>query len=208
MIRYACPACSARIKARDGTVGRKRACPKCGAGFTLCACPGCGRAIPLQPHERKVTCSVCETAIILPGYRTEPAYGAAPATAEDAAEHPPAEAPARRRAVRTPFWVLLVVVPAAVLLLIFAKEIGSNGLRNPAGAANKVYTRDEFSALLYHKPQDRVLELLGRPDSTQSYGGNEYWYYSGRSRDPISGKADRLVQVMFVLGEVHTINYN
>ena len=201
MIRYACPACSARIKARDGTAGRKRACPKCGAGLTRCACPGCGRAIPLLPHERKVTCSVCESAIILPGYRTEPAHGAAPATAEEAAE-----APARRPAVRTPFWVLLVAAPAAALLLVFGKEKGSNGSRNVDGPA-KVYTRDQFSWLLHHQPRDRVLELVGRPDHTDSIGGTEYWYYRGRTLDPISGKKDFFAQVVFVLGEVQQVNY-
>ena len=67
MIRFACPACSARMKAVEGKARRKGTCPKCGAAFTLTACPGCGRAIALRPQElaSRIVCAGCDTAFVM-----------------------------------------------------------------------------------------------------------------------------------------------
>lgn len=42
-----------------------------------------------------------------------------------------------------------------------------------------------------------VIEAVGRPDRTQLSGRNEYWYYAGKTTDPVTSKIDRSAQVVF-----------
>jgi hypothetical protein len=85
-VRVLCPGCQAGIRVPAAMVGKRVSCPKCHhafeagpdgamapdspsipppprAGTVTATCPGCGRAIPLQPHELSLTieCARCNT---------------------------------------------------------------------------------------------------------------------------------------------------
>lgn len=74
-------------------------------------------------------------------------------------------------------------------------------------AEPKIYTREEFSALLMGKTQDQVIELVGRPNHTSATGERSVWNYYDRTRDTISGKTDHISHVWFRNGIVEQINY-
>jgi hypothetical protein len=227
MIHIACPSCNAAMKVAEGKALRKGACPNCGAVFILSTCPGCGRAIPLLPHELscKVVCSVCDTSFLPtapsspsgPDNRTGPTYGAPPEAAEGEADFPPAEAQAPRRGF--PLWVL-VGIPAAGLLLCCAGVVGTvaylgarpSGARGLLGTGQAPLSRTEFEKRTLGRWPKQVIEQVGRPDKTVSgetgLRGNEHWFYYGRTIDPASGKRDEVVEIVFWEGIVNRFYYH
>jgi predicted Zn finger-like uncharacterized protein len=71
-VRVICPDCQTGFRISLEMVGRRISCPKCQHAFEAvagepgtitAACPGCGRAIPLWPHElsKTVHCARCNT---------------------------------------------------------------------------------------------------------------------------------------------------
>jgi outer membrane protein assembly factor BamE (lipoprotein component of BamABCDE complex) len=75
------------------------------------------------------------------------------------------------------------------------------------GTSAKVYTRQEFSAKVIGKTSDEVIAAVGKPNSTQQFGRDPNWYYDYRTYDPITGKKDPMIQVVFVNGVVERVNY-
>jgi hypothetical protein len=71
----------------------------------------------------------------------------------------------------------------------------------PPRPAAKPRTRAELKEALHHKTREQVLELIGRPDHTSGISGElfERWEYRNRnlSYDPVSGKTDRRLSLMF-----------
>lgn len=64
---------------------------------------------------------------------------------------------------------------------------------NPA----KVWTRDEFKALVMGKTKDELLELVGNPDDTGEFRKQAYWHYYQRTQDPVAKNVDPGVMVYF-----------
>lgn len=56
--------------------------------------------------------------------------------------------------------------------------------------------------------QEAVCGLIGAPNRTSKAGEREYWYFERISRDPVTGKIDRSIQVVFELGIVSAINFH
>ena len=80
-----------------------------------------------------------------------------------------------------------------------------------ARAANlaKPMSRWEFeSTLVKQCASSSGLPRVGIPDSTQQSGDREYWYYRGKSVDPVTGKVDMLAQVVMKYGCVESVNFN
>ncbi len=76
----------------------------------------------------------------------------------------------------------------------------------------KSYMRDEFSKLVMGQSKESVLAALGRPESTSQSTDTEYWYYHGKTIDPITEKSDYSVQVVFEVSGgysvVKSVNFN
>src|SRR5262245_28505208 len=86
MFRFRCPTCNQPIELPAKVPGQKASCPSCGqrilipgppphatpapdpptAGTLPAICPGCGRAIPLRPHElsKTIECARCDTRFV------------------------------------------------------------------------------------------------------------------------------------------------
>jgi hypothetical protein len=74
----------------------------------------------------------------------------------------------------------------------------------------KPMTRDEFKRAVMGENYYVVINLaskIGEPDSSQEAGKTKYLYYSGKSVDPITGKPDRLIQVVFYDGFCNGVNF-
>jgi hypothetical protein len=100
VIHFACPTCRAKLECPERKAGHKTPCPNCGQRLQVpspehnktvlgsllpesggsrrntgaeasVACPGCGRSIPLQPQEIRLTfeieCSRCQTRFVSSG---------------------------------------------------------------------------------------------------------------------------------------------
>lgn len=109
-----------------------------------------------------------------------------------------------RRRHPFPVWAWLAV-GAGVAVLVAAVAVAVVADRRSGSA---VYPRDEFRAALIGKTEDEVLSLVGRPASTQDTRGGVYWYYRDRTRDPVTGRVDRRVQVVFRNGVVDAVNFH
>lgn len=76
----------------------------------------------------------------------------------------------------------------------------------------QMYLREEFESLVVNKKQEEVISLLGAPYSTSKNGGTEYWYYHEKTTDPITQKADYIVQLIFEFKDgyivVDSVNFN
>jgi outer membrane protein assembly factor BamE (lipoprotein component of BamABCDE complex) len=121
----------------------------------------------------------------------------------DEREEPP------KRKPNAALWLVLAVC-VAISVCGVAGTLAAWGLLNakqgvPTGA--KQYTREEFRAMLVGKSKEDVLKLAGKPDVTQDGGRTEYWYYNGRTADPITGKTDVRAQVVINDGSVSKVNY-
>lgn len=89
-----------------------------------------------------------------------------------------------------------------------SKGSAPNGSGAPAVSetpAKKVYTREEFKALVVGKSQDEIMKLLGRPAKTSEYGdGTTGWKYEGITVDPISQKMDNTAYADFDRSKICT----
>ena len=101
-------------------------------------------------------------------------------------------------------WTWFGLGAGAVAVLLTAVAVFAPP-RPPAGPA--VYDRDEFRSLLVGKTEAEVLDLVGRPDSTQDAAAGRAWYYDRRTRDPVTGKTDARVQVLFAGDRVASVNF-
>ena len=76
----------------------------------------------------------------------------------------------------------------------------------------KSYTRDEFSKLAMGQSKESVLTIIGKPETTSQSSDSEYWYYHGKTIDPITGKIDYSIQLVFEVSGgysiVKAINFN
>jgi outer membrane protein assembly factor BamE (lipoprotein component of BamABCDE complex) len=98
---------------------------------------------------------------------------------------------------------------AAVLVLAAGcgkREETGGGVAPPA-REEKVYTREEFRKLIDGRTQDEVLKLIGKPRRTSEVGPYQYWHYDGVTRDVVTGKLDRNVQLVFEGGRVVRMNF-
>lgn len=71
----------------------------------------------------------------------------------------------------------------------------------------KAYERYALSNSLRGVSAEVLQDRLGKPDSTQSSGRQEYWYYSNVSWDYAAKKLDRQMQVVLDLGTVKSVNF-
>lgn len=108
---------------------------------------------------------------------------------------------------------VLLVVLGAVAGVFLLGAAGSfalffwPGVRPPAPAV-KVYDREEFRTLLMGKKEAEVVALVGKPSSTGDHGGGQtYWVYYGRTRDPITNEIDTSATVSFVDGVVVRVRF-
>lgn len=69
-------------------------------------------------------------------------------------------------------------------------------------------TRGEFKRRIMGRCESVVIELVGRPDRTQTAGDREYWYFRGRTIDSVTGNIDRSAQVVFETGCVTGVNFD
>ena len=53
-----------------------------------------------------------------------------------------------------------------------------------------------------------MIDLVGKPSSTQNNSGLECWYYERRTIDPVTKKTDFSAQVVFEDGRVTSVNFN
>jgi hypothetical protein len=63
--------------------------------------------------------------------------------------------------------------------------------------AKKVWTRDEFKALVVGKNPTEIEAAVGKPDSTNEFAGSVRWRYKERTTDPVTGKTDLSADVFF-----------
>ncbi len=89
------------------------------------------------------------------------------------------------------------------LFFCFALFLGCDGL----GSSGKIWSREEFRSAIMGKTKHQVINILGRPDSTQELPGSQTsWFYKQRTKDA-AGKTDASAQVTFQGGVVARINY-
>jgi hypothetical protein len=103
---------------------------------------------------------------------------------------------------------LLLSLGTVFLALVVAMFVwwGRQGPPSP-GAEQPVYSRDEFTDLLMGKTGGEVIEAVGEPFRTSEDSDSAYWHYRHRTRDPITGKLDSDVQVVFRKERVVAVNY-
>lgn len=103
----------------------------------------------------------------------------------------------------------------AGLVVTFAGLSLACGLAGPTDATapvekqQRVYTRDEFKRLVVGKGPDEVQKAIGKPYTTRESTNSQlkYWHYSRVSKDPVTGKLDVDIQVVFRDGLVTGVNY-
>src|SRR5262249_29600779 len=98
---------------------------------------------------------------------------------------------------------------AAVSALVLVGLLVACGARTTSSTAPAPIPREDFKKLALRKTKAEVLEALGRPDSTEDLGDGNHksWTYRRRAHDPISGKVDRVTQLIFEDGKVVRINF-
>jgi hypothetical protein len=113
------------------------------------------------------------------------------------------------RRARRPDWVWVVLILAALAAVTLAVAGYSAATRDWkfTSPAARTLGREEFRALLLDKTPDEVRALVGAPDSTSDTTLGVYWYYKGRTRDPVTGNTDSRAQVAFRDGRVRAVNY-
>lgn len=68
--------------------------------------------------------------------------------------------------------------------------------------------RDDFERQMRGRHRTDVCSEFGAPSTTQRIGGRDYWYYSGITRDAMTGRVDSSVQVVFDdYGAVSSVNF-
>jgi hypothetical protein len=68
----------------------------------------------------------------------------------------------------------------------------------------RVYTREEFKALVLGKTEAEVIETVGRPDETNEGVTSHGWIYKRRTKDPVTGKTDAVASIFFLKGKVES----
>ena len=72
----------------------------------------------------------------------------------------------------------------------------------------QVLLRDDFRKTVIGKTPQEVIDAVGKPDLTQELAGvGTFWYYDNKTKDPVTGKIDFRVQVIFEYGRVTSVNY-
>jgi outer membrane protein assembly factor BamE (lipoprotein component of BamABCDE complex) len=71
----------------------------------------------------------------------------------------------------------------------------------------KVYSLEEFKALVMGKTQDEILELLGKPASMSDNRGPNggQWFYHDITKDPATNKIDANIRIRFEKGKVASV---
>lgn len=73
---------------------------------------------------------------------------------------------------------------------------------------SKVILREDFRKAIMGKTPQEVIQAVGKPQSTQDFGKDfNFWYYDGRTKDPITGKVDGRAQVCFKNGVADHVNF-
>ena len=67
-------------------------------------------------------------------------------------------------------------------------------------------TRDQFRLLVKGKTKEEVERRLGKPETTQEDGDDEYWFYHDRTRDE-DGSIDDVAHVVMHKGIVQRVNF-
>jgi hypothetical protein len=79
---------------------------------------------------------------------------------------------------------------------------------DPKVRANRNLTRDQLRTLVSDMTEQQVIDTLGKPDETTDQGGvAKFWYYRDVAVDPVTGKRNAQVQIMFERGTVKTVNF-
>lgn len=101
---------------------------------------------------------------------------------------------------------MLVFVACGAILA--ASGIGCGPVKVPSTGQQqaKKYTRDEFTKLVKGKTKDWVLATVGKPDHT-SGSDSDNWFYKNLTTDPVSGKPDFQVMIVFRNGVAHSVVY-
>lgn len=87
--------------------------------------------------------------------------------------------------------VLIVMLSLASIFALQSLRPGRSSGTVPTTSAPKLWTREEFKALVLGKTTKEVLELVGPPADTSDQGGSyTKWRYRGVTRDTISGRTD------------------
>jgi hypothetical protein len=79
--------------------------------------------------------------------------------------------------------------------------------QSKAGDNHGVMSRPDFQNLVAGKSADEVLQILGKPDTTQDLGGMQIWYYQGKTRDPVTDNIDNMAQITFQHNYVHLVSF-
>lgn len=134
--------------------------------------------------------------------------------------------PDRRRRSNPAVGILLVLAGVAVILLgvcggggaLFWMRAEPAAPAGPAvapvgragaadsGATRRVYDRDEFKGLVLGENPAKVRELAGPPDRVEEQE-RPVWHYTGRTRDPVSGRVDGDTTVVFGNGVVVEVRF-
>ncbi|HJZ92362.1 MAG TPA: hypothetical protein VKE40_15910 [Gemmataceae bacterium] len=66
-----------------------------------------------------------------------------------------------------------------------------------------------FTKQIVGKTPDEVIAAVGAPDSIQRSGKDidTIWYYNRRTKDPVTGKVDVSVEVIFKDGKVDRVSF-
>lgn len=105
---------------------------------------------------------------------------------------------------KTPTW--LIVVLSLMISYIFLYYIYSFINTPSTRSTPEILTRENFKSLIDMKTPDEVMRLVGPPDRT-SGSNSENWIYRGKTYDPITGKTDYLIVVIFENGHVVNISF-
>jgi hypothetical protein len=101
--------------------------------------------------------------------------------------------------------LLSVIVLFVGFLVLGASESAKH---QAATSTEGLTERSTFYMEIIDKSSDEVKQKVGVPDSTQSYGLNENWYYNRKTYDYNTGKPDYTAQVVFEYDRVKTVNFN
>lgn len=191
-----CPGCKAYVHASHAN------CLKCGAALRegvpariisgesprVVQCPVCRKHTPAE----RGFCLSCHSELLLPGS--------------------PVKVTATSTQYRWGSWVVTgasVVVFVYVLLGLVAPVPKNVPTTEPVQqvATPKPISRNEFYNRINDKRSEEVIQIVGAPDSRQQSGQKEYWYYRGKTYDPLTNKVDQSAQVFVDWGKVKEVNF-
>jgi hypothetical protein len=182
MPSIACPSCGIRLAVREELAGKNIQCPKCRKVFQVPTSekPEGEPKATESPHKNKFT--LFKRDIII----------------------------AAACLVIGGMLGLCIGIPIgrmAIRSSLFSANEPSKSTPSDNEPSKSVMTREEFRQAVLWKSTNDVIQSVGRPDRTQDSGGSQYWYYEKRTKDPVSGKVDRSVQVVIQNGFVESVNF-